>query len=126
MNEIDELFAAWKDAVRRGDIETLLGLTTEDAEFWTQGMPAVRGRENIRTLYASFLANFTLEQEFEEIERIVEGGWALIRGVERNVLTPRAGGAATEVRQRAFTVLRLDADRKWRFARGMTNRESAK
>jgi uncharacterized protein (TIGR02246 family) len=126
MNEIDELFATWKDAVRRGDIDTLVTLATEDAEFWPRDTPPVRGRENIRTLYASFFANFTLEQEFEETERIVEGGWAFIRGVERNVLTPRGGGAATEVRQRAFTILRLDADRKWRFARGMTNRDTAK
>ena len=126
MNEIDELFAAWKEAVGRGDIDTILSLITEDAEFWPRDTPAIRGRENIRALYASFFANFSLQQNFEETERLIEGGMALIRGVERNVLTPRAGGAATEVTQRAFTVLRLDADRKWRFARGMTNRESAK
>lgn len=126
MNEIDALFAAWKDAVGRADIDTLLSLVTEDAEFWPRDTPAIRGRENMRTVYASFFANFSLQQNFEESERLLEGGMAFIRGVEHNVITPRAGGAAAEVTQRAFMVLRLDADRKWRFARGMTNREAAK
>jgi uncharacterized protein (TIGR02246 family) len=124
MNEIDALYAAWREAVRKGDIDTLLSLITEDAEFWSRDTPAIRGKENIRGMYASFLANFSLEQDFEEVERIVEGGFAFVRGIERNTLTPRSGGAAVEVTQRAFSVLRLDADGKWRFARGMTNRDS--
>jgi uncharacterized protein (TIGR02246 family) len=121
MNEIDALYQAWKDAVRRGDIDTLLTFITEDAEFWPRDTPAIRGKENIRNLYASFFANFSLEQHFEETERIVEGGFAFVRGLEVNTLTPRTGGASTEVRQRAFSILRLDADGKWRFSRGMTN-----
>ena len=125
MNEIDALYDAWKEAVRQGDIETLLTLVTEDAEFWPRDTPAVRGRENVRGLYASFFANFSLDQNFEETERVVEGGFAFVRGIERNLLTPKGGGAAVEVRQRAFSILRLDADGKWRFARGMTNRDSA-
>ena len=125
MSEIDVLFTAWKDAVARGDIDTLVALVTEDAEFWSRDTPAIRGRENMRALYASFFANFSMQQEFDEVERLVEGGLAFIRGTERNLLTPRGGGTAVEVRQRAFMILRLDADRKWRFARGMTNRDAA-
>lgn len=124
MNEIDELFAAWKDAVARGDIDTLASLMTEDAEFWSRDSPALKGRESSRALYAQFFANFSLQQEFDEVERIVEGGFAFVRGIERNLLTPKSGGAAAEVRQRAFIFLRLDADRHWRFARWMTNRDA--
>ncbi len=125
MKEIDALFAVWADAIRRGDIDALLGMVTEDVELWPRDTPAIRGRESVRSYYASFFANFTLEETFEESERLVEGGFAFIRGVERNTLTPRSGSGASEVRQRAFMILRLDADGHWRFARWMTNRESA-
>jgi uncharacterized protein (TIGR02246 family) len=124
MKTIDDLFAAWKDAVKRDDVDTIVSLMTEDAEFWSHDTPAMKGRESSRQVMASFLANFSLEQEFDEVERIVEGGWAFVRGVEHNVVTPRAGGAPIEVKQRAFSIIRLDADGSWRFARGMTNRDA--
>ena len=62
-----------------------------------------------------------MDQTFEEIERVISRDIAFVRGMEINVLTPRTGGLATELRQRALTILRLDADGAWRFARGMTN-----
>jgi uncharacterized protein (TIGR02246 family) len=124
MDEIDALFEAWREAIRTSDVDTLLSLITEDAEFWPRDSPALRGKENVRNLYASFFANFSLEQHFDETERLVDGGLAFIRGIERNTLTPSAGGAAADVTQRAFMVLRLDVDGKWRFARGMTNKDS--
>ena len=42
---IDVLFAEWKIAMGRGDAERLLTFITEDAEFWTQGAAAVKGRD---------------------------------------------------------------------------------
>jgi uncharacterized protein (TIGR02246 family) len=124
MDAIDELFAAWKDATQRGDVDAIVGLVTEDAEFWTHGMPAVKGRAAVRKLYEQFRSAYSIEQEFEEIERIVAGDYAFIRGVEHNSVTPR-GGETVNVVQRAFMIVRRDDDGRWRFARGMTNRESA-
>jgi uncharacterized protein (TIGR02246 family) len=122
LNDIDDLFAAWKDATRRGDIEKIIDLVTEDAEFWTQGSAAVKGRDAVRKLYEQFANAYSIEQDFEEIERIVEGDHAFIRGREQNVVTPR-GGQPVNVMQRAMMILRRGTDGRWRFARGMTNRE---
>ena len=40
--EIDQTFAEWEEAGRRGDAETLASLVTDDAEFWSQGRPTMR------------------------------------------------------------------------------------
>jgi uncharacterized protein (TIGR02246 family) len=117
MREIDELFAAWMEAGKRGDAAALVSLITEDAEFWTHGAPAVKGREAVTAMMEGFFASFSYEQRFETLERVVAGDWAFVRGFELNRVTPK-GGETVEVRQRAFMVLRRDADGLWRFARG--------
>ena len=121
--EIDALFAEWKAAVASSDPARILALITDDAEFWTHGAPALGGRDAAEALYRDFFKKYELRQDFEEIERIVAGEFAFIRGTESNVLTPKDGGAPVEVKQRAFTILRKEHGR-WRFARGMTNRAS--
>ena len=125
MNEddaIDALFAEWKTAMTHGDIETLLSLITEDAEFWTQGAAPVKGRDAVRTLFVAFFGTVSMRQEFEEVERVVDGDFAFVRGFETNFLTPTTGGGPVEVHQRAFMLLRRVGG-KWHFSRGMTNRE---
>ena len=119
---IDALFAEWKTAMSGGDVETLLSLITEDAEFWTQGAAPVKGRDSVRALFTAFFGTVSMRQDFAETERVVAGDIAFIRGFETNFLTPASGGDPVEVRQRAFMLLRR-GDGKWRFARGMTNRE---
>jgi uncharacterized protein (TIGR02246 family) len=118
---IDELFAAWMEAGKQGDVATLVSLMTEDAEFWTHGAPALKGRDAAAAMFQAAMARYALEQRFESCERIVTDGWAFERGLERNVITPRDGGAPVQRDQRAFMVLRRDPDGSWRFARGMTN-----
>ena len=121
--EIDELFADWKEAGKRADVAALVSLITEDAEFWTHGAPAVKGRQAVAAMMEGFFAGFHFEQSFETLERIVLDGWAFVRGFELNRVTPK-GGETVEIRQRAFMVLRREEDGSWRFARGMTNLES--
>ena len=120
---IDRLFADWMEAGKRGDVAAVVSLVTEDAEFWTHGAPAVKGRQAMAAMLEGFFAGFQLEQSFETLERIVLDGWAFVRGIEHNRLTPK-GGETVEIQQRAFMVLRREEDGRWRFARGMTNLET--
>lgn len=120
--EIGEVFRAWVEAGRRGDAGALAALVTEDAEFWTHGAAAVRGRDAVRATMTSFFARFALAQDFEREELLLDGDLAVVRGVEVNRVTPRDGSPALEIRQRSFSVLFREADGAWRFARGMTNR----
>jgi uncharacterized protein (TIGR02246 family) len=120
---IDRLFFEWMEAGKRGDVAAVVSLVTEDAEFWTHGAPAVKGRQAVAAMMEGFFAGFHFEQSFETLERIVLDGWAFVRGFELNRVTPK-GGETVEIRQRAFMVLRRDEDGRWRFSRGMTNLET--
>ena len=65
MDEIDQLFADFTDALRRGDCERIAELVSEDAEFWSPGTPAMKGRDHVRTAMRaaceqSFLGGFSL------------------------------------------------------------------
>jgi len=121
--EIDETFTLWAEAGQRGDADAMAALVTDDAEFWSQGQPALRGRAAVLDAFRRVFVAYQVEQRWERVERIVSGDWAWERGIEHNAVIHRSDGARTEVRQRAFTVLHRDADGRWRFARGMTNRE---
>ncbi|NIM51389.1 MAG: SgcJ/EcaC family oxidoreductase [Gemmatimonadales bacterium] len=121
VQEIYTLLAAWREAVRQGDIEGVVDLITEDAEFWSQGATPVTGQAALTDAFRPFFADYELLQDFECHELVVRDDLAVMRGLERNHLIPRAGGDTVEVRQRAFSIMRRSTDGRWRFARGMTN-----
>lgn len=128
MNEPDDginrTLSEWSTAFSIGDVEALVSLVNEDAEFWTHGMPAIVGRAALRDAFSAFFDVYSAVQEFNEVERIIGDGWALLRGTEFNTLTPVGGGDPVEYIQRAFSILSCDSDGRWRFARGMTNQDT--
>ena len=124
MNEIDQLFADFTDALQRGDCDALADLVTEDAEFWSPGTASMKGRDHVRTAMRAMCEAYVVERTWEEIERLIGEGFAISVGIERTRATPRGGGEAVEVTQRGWTMARRGADGRWRFARGITNRES--
>jgi uncharacterized protein (TIGR02246 family) len=124
MNEIDQLFADFTDALRRGDCEALADLVTDDAEFWSPGAPAMQGRDHVRTAMREACEQYLVERSWEEIERVAGDDFMVSVGIERTRTTPRAGGEAVEVVQRGWTMARRGADGRWRFTRGITNREA--
>jgi uncharacterized protein (TIGR02246 family) len=121
---IDRTLSEWATAFSTGTVDALVSLVVEDAEFWTHGMPAVVGRPALRKAFSTFFSAYSAVQVFDEKERLIGDGWALLRGIEVNTLTAAGGGDPVEYTQRAFSVLRLDSDGRWRFARGMTNQET--
>lgn len=118
---IEETLAEWATAVREADVEALGSLVTEDAEFWTHGAAPLVGRQALIKAFEPFFADYELQQEFDCQELVLGGEWAFMRGMEINRLTPRDGGESVVTKQRAFSVLRREANGKWLFARGMTN-----
>ncbi len=124
MNEIDQLFADFADALRCGDCDALAELVTEDAEFWSHGAVAMKGREHVRTSMRDACEKYVVERSWDEIERLTGDGFAVSVGIERTHATPRTGGEAVEVIQRGWTMARRGADGRWRFSRGITNRDA--
>jgi uncharacterized protein (TIGR02246 family) len=124
MNEIDQLFADFSDALRRGDCDALADLVTEDAEFWSPGTAAVRGRDHVRSMLRDACQQYLVERTWDEVERVTGDDFVVSVGIERTRATPRAGGDPVEVTQRGWTMARRGTDGRWRFARGITNRDS--
>ena len=124
MNEIDQLFADFSEALRRGDCDTLADLVTDDAEFWSPGAAAVRGRDHVRTMMREACEKYSVDRSWEEIERVVGDDFAVSVGIERTRAVPRTGGEPLETTQRGWTLARRGADGRWRFARGITNRDA--
>jgi uncharacterized protein (TIGR02246 family) len=118
---VERTLNEWAEAIRGADLESLAGLVTEDAEFWTHGAAPLTGRDALKGAFAPFFSRYGLEQDFECQELVISGDLAFMRGMELNRLTPHDGSETKEHRQRAFSILRREGDGKWRFARGMTN-----
>ena len=119
---IDKLFRDWAEAGRRGDAHAMAQMVTEDAEFWTQAAPPLKGRDEVATRMAAFFETYQIDQGFERQELVVSGDLAFVRGMESNRVTPRDGSPVMEIRQRAFSVLFREPDGTWKFARGMTHK----
>ena len=124
MNEIDQLFADFTEALRRGDCNAVAEMVTDDAEFWSPGAPAVRGRDHVRSVMRDACEQYLVERTWDEIERVTGDDFMVSVGIERTRAMPRAGGDAVEIVQRGWTMARRGADGRWRFARGITNREA--
>lgn len=119
---IDTLFREWAEAGRRGDARAMAHLVTEDAEFWSQAAPPLKGRDEVVTRMTAFFETYEIDQGFERQELVISGDLAFVRGMEINRVTPRDGAPALEIRQRAFSVLFREPDGTWKFARGMTHK----
>src|SRR5438552_9593594 len=91
MNEIDQLFADFTDALRRGDCDALAELVTDDAEFWSHGVAAMKGRDHVRTSMRDACEKYVVERSWDEVERLTGDGFAVSVGIERTRATPRAG-----------------------------------
>lgn len=117
---VDNLLTTWEHALRRHDADGLAALVTKDCEFWSPGVPPLKGAEAVRASFSELFKKYRLEQTFEEVERIVAGEWIILRGTEHDTVRPRDGIGETMVHNRVFTICHLDADGQWRFARGMT------
>ncbi|MBO0764446.1 MAG: SgcJ/EcaC family oxidoreductase [Hyphomicrobiaceae bacterium] len=111
---IRELIATWMAASRAGDHDTVLGLMTDDVVFM------VPGREPFGK--AAFAAASKsagpalIEGTSDIVELKVLGDWAYLRNHLKLTITP-PGGTATTRSGFTLTVLRKEADGKWRLAR---------
>lgn len=118
---VKDLLRSWREALASENPDQIGTLITDEAEFWSQGQPPLRGRAALKDAFAGIFERYVMDQEFRCDELIVIEDWAFLRGLEVNRLTERESGEELVVRQRAFSVLRRCPQGVWRFHRGMTN-----
>lgn len=111
---IRDLVALWMTASEKGDIDTVLGLMSDDVVFMTPGREPF-GKEAFRQ-QSGAMKDMKIKGKNEIHEIQVLGGWAYIRNhIEMTMTIP----GQEPVRRKGYTLtlLRKEADGQWRLAR---------
>ena len=111
---IRELVDTWMRASMDGDLQTVLDLMCEDVIFMTPGRPPF-GKSEFAADSRS-MQKMQLQGRADIRECQVNGDWAYLRNYLSLTLTPE-GGAPIALSGWTLTILRKEADGKWRLAR---------
>ena len=114
--QIRDLVATWMAATRAGDVDTVLGLMTDDVVFLVAGQPPFgkqRFAEMLRTPAGGPKPQIVGHSEIQEIR--VSGDWAFLWSRLRVEVTP-AGGKTNRRAGHTLTVLHKTNGR-WLLAR---------
>jgi uncharacterized protein (TIGR02246 family) len=111
---IRALIALWLDASKKGDLDTVLSLMTDDAVFMVPGMEPF-GREAFATRSKN-MEGVLIDGTSDIIELRILGDWAWLRNKLRITVTPK-GGAPIVNSGYVLTILHKNKDGKWQLAR---------
>jgi uncharacterized protein (TIGR02246 family) len=115
--EIRALVASWMRATREGDVDTVLGLMTEDVVFLVPGREPMRKADfaaSARAQASGHAPSFDGESEVREVQ--VCGEWAFLSNHLRVTMTAPDGGSRMRREGYTLTVLRK-VDGRWLLAR---------
>jgi uncharacterized protein (TIGR02246 family) len=114
---IRDLVATWMAATRDGDVDTVLGLMTDDAVFLTPGRPPMTKTDFAKAAESQAggkAPKFDGHSEMLEVQ--VLGDWAFMRTRLSVTATPPDGSPPTRREGHTLTLLRKD-DGRWKLAR---------
>lgn len=114
---IRELNTTWIDAVNAADLACLLSLMTDDVVLLSPGGQAPMGRDGFPAVFTGAHQQLRLRCTSELEEVVVVGDVAYTRCRDTLTITPRAGGASTQLAGHRLTVYRQQADGRWLLAR---------
>jgi len=112
---IEQVMATWREATARGDLETVLGLMTDDAVFLRPDHEPM-SREQFADIFRAFPAGMRIDTKQEIHDLSVSGDIGYAWTHLAVTMTP-AGGVATTRSGHVLTVFRRGEDRRWRLAR---------
>lgn len=111
---IRQLVESWMTASRAGDTATVLSLMTDDAIFMVPGQEPFGKQAFAKTSSAMQGTKIDGKSDIQELR--VLGDWAYLRNRLEVTVTP-PGGAPTRRAGYTLTLLRKEADGRWRLAR---------
>ena len=115
--QIRDLVATWMRATREGDLPTVLDLMCEDVVFLRPGQPPMHGREAFAEGFMAGVGRFSLEAQSEIQEIEVVGDLAYCWNYLTVTMTPVNGDASVSRAGPVLSVLRKEADGRWRISR---------
>jgi uncharacterized protein (TIGR02246 family) len=111
---IRDMIARWMEANRRGDLDAVLGMMTDDVVFMVPGQEPF-GKEEFAAA-ARAMADLRMDGSAEVVELRVLGDWAFMRAHLDLTITPPHGSPERKAGY-TLTVLRKGADGLWRLTR---------
>lgn len=115
--QIRDLVRTWMEATQAGDVQTVLGLMTEDVVFLVPGRAPMRKDEFAQAARAQAAPGGPRIEGTSEIQEVqVAGDWAFLWSRLAVKMTPPGGAAPVERAGHTLTVLRREQGR-WRLAR---------
>lgn len=111
---IRQVVETWMDATKRGDTAAVLDLMTDDVVFTVAGREPFGKAEFAAASKGMGGVRFEGTNDIQEVQLM--GGWAFIRNRIEITVTP-PGGQAMHRAGYTLTILRKEADGKWRLAR---------
>jgi uncharacterized protein (TIGR02246 family) len=114
---IRNLIALWHRATAAGDVDTVLGLMTEDVVFLVPGRPPIQGRGVFEKGLRGLLTSHRVESSGDVQEVRVSGDLAYCRTLLTVRITPLEGGRANERSGSALSIFGKQADGSWRLSR---------
>lgn len=114
---IRELIETWLRATQAGDIDTVLNLMSQDAMFMSAGQPPMIGREAFARGLTKVLSENVIESTSEIAEVVVCGDLAYCRAKLTVTITSKHGQLPILRNGDTLSVLRKEADGKWRLTR---------
>jgi uncharacterized protein (TIGR02246 family) len=115
--QIRDLVRTWMEASQAGDVDTVLGLMTDDVVFLLPGRPPMRKDEFAAAARAQAGPGAPRMEGTSEIQEVqVAGDWAFLWSRLAVKVVPPGGAAPIERAGHTLTVLRKEQGR-WRLAR---------
>ncbi|HEX7891300.1 MAG TPA: SgcJ/EcaC family oxidoreductase [Ramlibacter sp.] len=115
--QIRDLVATWMAATRSGDVDTVLGLMTDDVVFLVPGKPPMRKAEFAAAARAQAQPGAPVIDGNSDIQEIrVSGDWAFLWSKLEVRVTPQGGEKGMKRAGHTLTVLRKVGG-KWLLAR---------
>ena len=115
--QIRELVSTWMAATRSGNVETILGLMTEDVVFLVPGRPVMRKSDFAAAAKSQASAGAPKFDGTSDIQEIkISGDWAFMWSKLTVVATPPDGTAPTVRAGHTLTVFHRE-DGHWLLAR---------
>jgi ketosteroid isomerase-like protein len=108
---------AYVTAINSNNLDSLLGMLTEDVVFLSAHEPVMVGKVAVRPWLEGYLKAFKTHWDKPVQEFVVSGEWAFERYSYKSSDTPLAGGPVVEDTGWGLVIYHHDADGKWRVAR---------
>ncbi len=118
---VEEVLNQYTVGVNTGDLELWLSLHTDDVVKMEPDVPAIFGKEELRTFFKPLFDDFITEMALYPEEAQVEGDLGFARGTYTLSITSTEGGEPFFVDGKYLTLCKRQADGSWKISHDCYN-----